>query len=64
MEYLEGYVVESNGTVCGYSMIAKSFSTEFGKPCIWVEDLYIKENYRGTGIGMQFFTFLHGDILM
>lgn len=39
--YLEGYVFESEGQICGYSMLAKSFSTEFGKPCIWVEDIYI-----------------------
>ncbi|MCC8138096.1 MAG: GNAT family N-acetyltransferase [Clostridiales bacterium] len=59
--YLEGYIFECNGNVCGYSMIAKSFSTEFGKPCIWLEDLYIKENYRGTGMGTQFFAFLHNQ---
>ncbi len=57
--YLEGYTFECDGIVCGYSMIAKSFSTEFGKPCIWVEDLYIKENYRNAGIGTQFFSFLY-----
>ena len=39
-------------------MIAKSFSTEFGKPCIWVEDLYLKPEYRGKGIGSQFFEYL------
>lgn len=39
-------------------MIAKSFSTEFGKLCIWIEDLYIREQYRGLGIGSSFFTFL------
>ena len=32
-------------------MIAKSFSTEFGKPCIWIEDLYIKDKYRSMGLG-------------
>ena len=34
--YLEGYVFEEDGIILGYSMIAKSFSTEFGKPCIWI----------------------------
>ncbi len=56
--YLEGYMIEMDETVCGYSMIAKSFSTEFGKPCIWVEDLYLKENGRGLGIGSRFFDYL------
>ena len=39
-------------------MIAKSYSTEFGKPCIWIEDLYVQEAYRGTGIGSRFFAFI------
>lgn len=56
--YLEGFVFEENGDIQGYGMIAKSFSTEFGKPCIWVEDLYIKPEYRGRGIGSRFFEYL------
>lgn len=56
--YLEGYIFEENETVQGYAMVAKSFSTEFGKPCMWVEDLYMKPEHRGLGIGSQFFRFL------
>ena len=56
--YLEGYVFEENGNICGYAMVAKSFSTEFGKPCIWIEDLYIKEEYRHKKLGSLFFDFL------
>ena len=55
--YLEGYILE-DGEIQGYAMVAKSFSTEFGKPCIWIEDLYIQEEFRGQGIGKQFFAFL------
>lgn len=56
--YLEGYVFEEDGEIQGYSMLAKSFATEFGKPCIWIEDLYMKPEYRGSGIGSRFFEFL------
>ncbi|MBQ3558918.1 MAG: GNAT family N-acetyltransferase [Agathobacter sp.] len=56
--YLEGFIFEENDVILGYGMIAKSFSTEFGKPCIWVEDLYMKPEYRGTGIGSKFFDYL------
>lgn len=49
---------EKKENIIGYAMIAKSFSTEFGKPCMWIEDLYLKSNYRGIGIGTQFFSFV------
>ena len=52
--YLEGYVFEGDGRLLGYAMVAKSFSTEFGKPCIWIEDLYIREGFRGQGLGSRF----------
>lgn len=56
--YLEGYILEEDGEIQGYAMIAKSFSTEFGKPCIWIEDLYVKEPYRGMGLGSGFLKFI------
>lgn len=56
--YLEGYVVENSEEIQGYAMIAKSFSTEFGKPCIWIEDLYIMDKYRGLGLGNMFMEFI------
>ena len=58
--FLEGYVFFDLDTkeIQGYAMIAKSFSTEFGKPCIWIEDLYVKSAYRGKGIGNIFMDFI------
>ena len=56
--YLEGYVFEKEGIILGYAMIAKSFSTEFGKPCIWIEDLYLKPKYRKMGIGNEFLSYI------
>lgn len=56
--YLEGFIFEDGDKIQGYGMIAKSFSTEFGKPCIWIEDLYMKPEYRGCGIGSKFFVYL------
>ena len=56
--YLEGYIFEEHETIQGYGMVAKSFSTEFGKPCVWIEDLYVKEEFRGRGIGSAFLRFI------
>ena len=52
--YLEGYVFEEAGQLQGYAMVAKSFSTEFGKRCIWIEDLYVLPPYRSSGLGRSF----------
>ncbi len=56
--YLEGYVFEGEKELEGYAMIAKSYSTEFGKKCIWIEDLFIKSEYRGLGIGSRFLEYI------
>ena len=56
--YLEGYIFQNNEVIHGYAMIAKSFSTEFGRICICIEDLYIKKEYRGKGIATKFFKYI------
>ena len=56
--YLEGYILEQGGILAGYGMLAKSFSTEFGKPCIWVEDLYLKPEFREQHMGSEFLQFV------
>ena len=56
--FLEGYIFENAQDIQGYAMVAKSFSTEFGKPCVWIEDIYVKDAYRGFGIGSRFLKFI------
>ncbi len=59
--FLEGFVFILNNQILGYAMLAKSFSTEFGKPCIWIEDLYIKPQYRGNGISPKFINYIQNN---
>ena len=56
--YAEGYVFKDGNKYSGYAMLAKSFSTEFGKNCIWIEDLYVLPSARSRGIGRAFFEFV------
>jgi len=59
--YAEGYVFtddDSDNELIGYSILAKSFSTEAGGLCIWIEDMYLKEAYRHQGYGTEFFRFV------
>lgn len=55
---IEGFVFEYGGQIAGYGMVAKSFSTEAGGICIWIEDAYLKPEFRGIGIGKEFFKFV------
>ena len=50
----EGFVFVDGEKIIGYAITARSYSTEFGGECIWLEDIFIKENYRGCGVGTKF----------
>ena len=56
--YIEGHVFEGDGVLQGYAMVAKSFSTEFGKPCMWLEDIYVAPEFRDRGIGSAFMSYI------
>ena len=56
--YAQGFVFEQDGAAAGYGMLALSYSTEFGKPCVWIEDLYILPDFRRQGIGAAFIRFV------
>jgi len=59
--FLEGFVFEKDRVIMGYAMISKSYSTEFAKFCIWFEDLYLKPEYRGRGIILEFIEYIKNN---
>lgn len=59
--YIDGFVFTQAEKVLGYAMIAHSFSTEYGKECIWFEDLYLKPEFREFGIIPKFFNFIETE---
>lgn len=56
--FIEGFVFDTDGKTAGYAMVARCYTTEYGGICVWVEDIYIKPEFRGMGIGTEFFRFL------
>lgn len=42
----------------GFALYFYSFSTFLGKPGIYLEDLFVKEEYRGNGYGKALLTYL------
>lgn len=56
--YLEAFGFEEDGVLAGYGMVAMSYSTEAGGRCAWIEDIYIRPQYRGKGYGTSFLGFV------
>ena len=56
LPFLEGFVIEQEGSIIGYAMTSLSYTTEYGGICIWLEDLYLKPAYRHSGIAGELFT--------
>ena len=49
--FASGYVfTREDGSICGYSMLAHSYSTEYGRHVIWIEDLFLEEDARNKGL--------------
>lgn len=54
----EGFVFVDDDKVIGYGITVRSYATEFGSECIWIEDIYISAEYRGCGIGSKFIKYV------
>ena len=57
-EYAEGFILETGGEAAGYALLAKTFSQEAGGIVLWIEELYVRSEYRSKGLGSEFFAFL------
>lgn len=49
--YAEVLIAEHDGAPAGFALFFHNFSTFLGKPGIYLEDLYVKPEFRGAGIG-------------
>ncbi|HEY1096163.1 MAG TPA: GNAT family N-acetyltransferase [Alphaproteobacteria bacterium] len=48
-------IAEQDGVPVGFAVYFYNYSTFQGKYGIYIEDVYVREDYRGAGIGKQFF---------
>lgn len=55
--YLEGLILEQDGEKAGYCLLTKTFHTEAGMT-LWLEDVYILEQFRSKGLGKELFAYL------
>ncbi len=60
--YAECYFIEHEEKVAGFALLAKTFSQEAGGLVIWLEELYIRPEYRSKGLGTEFFEYLENNM--
>ena len=58
---LRGVMILSDGTPAGYLYITRSWSTDAGGPCVFLEEIYFAPAFRGRGLGGQALDWLRGQ---
>lgn len=53
--YAEVFFAEINGVAAGFTVFFHNFSTFLGKQGLYIEDIFVKPEYRGKGIGKAMF---------
>lgn len=51
--YLRGLVMADGESTLGYVLLSFTYSNEVGGMVVWIEELYVKEAYRNSGLGKQ-----------
>lgn len=49
----EAIVAEGKAGLAGYAIFFSTFSTFVGRPGVWLEDLYVRPNFRKQGVGRR-----------
>lgn len=56
--FVYGYIFEADGTPAGYTVASMKFETEVGGLAVWIEELFVEEEFRSKGIAKEFFEFI------
>lgn len=59
--HIEGYLLEEDGVIAGFSYLSFFYSCEMGGNVVMIEELFIKEDFRGRGLGRKFFEWLYAQ---
>lgn len=56
--YGDIFICEEDSTPVGYMVTAKTWSQEGGGIVVWIEEIFVKTEYRGRGYGTEMFNFV------
>lgn len=58
--YAEVVIAERDGAAAGFALFFHNFSTFLARPGIYLEDLYVRPEHRGHGVGKALLSHLAG----
>ena len=61
--YVQGYMLVCDGNNVGYCVTMKTYSVEAGGITIWIDELFVLEEYRSKGLARELFKYIeeNGD---
>ena len=59
--FIELYILEQEGVAAGYAAVAVTFTTGGGGKTLWLDELYIREQFRGKGLGRSVLKYFQSD---
>lgn len=54
-QYMQCMLLEHEGQIAGYALLSKTYSQEAGGICVWIEEIYVRPEFRQKGLGKTFF---------
>ena len=58
---LRGLLIQWDGAAAGYLYITQCYSAEVGGRCVFLEEVYLKPEFRGRGLGAAVMAWLEED---
>ena len=58
LDLAKAYVCEKNNKTVGYILLALTYSNEAGGMVVWLDEIYVKPEFRSQGIGSELIDFV------
>lgn len=62
--YMDLFLLECDKKIAGYALTAYTYSNEAGGKVVWIEEIFVKGEFRGKGLGGEFIKYIkdkYGD---